>query len=64
VVSRRVFGMVEQWAEGKPLDDLVLKGFNHPVLAVEILGWRQEGVEGAAASPETTPSAEPRRLKQ
>ena len=45
VVSRRVYGMVEQWVDGKPLDDLQLKGFNHPVLAVEILRWR----EGEAA---------------
>jgi class 3 adenylate cyclase/HAMP domain-containing protein len=64
VVSRRVFGMVEQWADGKPLDDLVLKGFNHPVLAVEILGWREEGEVATAAEPKTAPSAEPRRLKQ
>jgi class 3 adenylate cyclase/HAMP domain-containing protein len=50
VVSRRVFGMVEQWAEGKPLDDLQLKGFNHPVLAVEILRWREDG-EAEVAAP-------------
>jgi hypothetical protein len=37
VVSRRVYGMVEQWVEGRPIDDLNLKGFNHPVLAAEIL---------------------------
>ena len=37
VVSQRVFGMVEQWAEGRQLEDLTLKGFNHPILAVEIL---------------------------
>ena len=42
VVGRRVYGMVEQWVDAKPLDDLVLKGFNHPVLAVEILRWREE----------------------
>src|SRR5438045_5902887 len=42
VVSRRVYGMVEQWVEGGPIDDLNLKGFNHPVLAAEILGWREE----------------------
>src|SRR5215470_9959659 len=42
VVSRRVYGMVEQWVEGKPIDDLNLKGFNHPVPATEILGWREE----------------------
>ena len=43
VVSQRVFGMVEPWAEGRQLEDLTLKGFNHPILAVEILRWRGEG---------------------
>jgi hypothetical protein len=35
-----------------PLDDLHLKGFNHPVLAVEILRWREdvENVVDAAAA--------------
>ncbi len=42
VVARRVYGMVEQWVDAKPLDDLVLKGFNHPVLAMEIVRWREE----------------------
>jgi class 3 adenylate cyclase/HAMP domain-containing protein len=42
VVSRRVYGMVEQWVDARALDDLVLKGFNHPVLAMEILRWREE----------------------
>jgi class 3 adenylate cyclase/HAMP domain-containing protein len=42
VVSRRVYGMVEPWVEAAALDDLSLKGFNHPVLAVEILRWREE----------------------
>lgn len=41
VVSRRVYGAVEQWVEGKPIDDLVLKGFNHPILAAEITAWRE-----------------------
>ena len=53
VVSRRVYGMVEQWVEGRPIDDLNLKGFNHPVLAAEILGWREEVdnvVDASAAS--------------
>ncbi|MEA2920000.1 MAG: hypothetical protein QOJ15_12081, partial [Bradyrhizobium sp.] len=59
VVSRRVFGMVEPWVEGKPLDDLILKGFNHPVLAVEILRWREEGEEAEVAA-----APEPRRRKQ
>jgi len=42
VVSRRVYGMVEPWVVGKPIDDLNLKGFNHPILAAEILTWREE----------------------
>jgi class 3 adenylate cyclase len=42
VVSRRVYGMVERWVEARALDDLQLKGFNHPVLAMEILRWREE----------------------
>jgi class 3 adenylate cyclase len=52
VVSRRVYGMVEQWVEARPLDDLQLKGFNHPVLAMEILSWREEveNVVDAAAA--------------
>ena len=52
VVSRRVYGMVESWVESRPIDDLTLKGFNHPVLAVEILRWREGGenvVDAAAA---------------
>ncbi|MCK1361188.1 adenylate/guanylate cyclase domain-containing protein [Bradyrhizobium sp. 199] len=42
VVSRRVFGIVEPFVEARALDDLQLKGFNHPVLAMEILSWREE----------------------
>jgi class 3 adenylate cyclase/HAMP domain-containing protein len=59
VVARRVYGMVEQWVDMAPLDDLHLKGFNHPVLAVEILRWREEGEAAEAAAP-----VEPRRRKQ
>ena len=53
----------------QPLDDLNLKGFNHPVLAVEILRWREDGEQedDQAASVEkvepATPAA-PRRKKQ
>ncbi|QDW36173.1 HAMP domain-containing protein [Bradyrhizobium sp. KBS0727] len=53
VVSRRVYGMVEPWVEGRAIDDLNLKGFNHPVLAAEILSWREEVdnvVDAAAAA--------------
>jgi class 3 adenylate cyclase/HAMP domain-containing protein len=52
VVSRRVYGIVEPFVEARPLDDLQLKGFNHPVLAMEILGWREAEaavVDAAAA---------------
>jgi class 3 adenylate cyclase/HAMP domain-containing protein len=62
VVARRVYGMVEQWVDGKPLDDLHLKGFNHPVLAVEILRWREEAAE--AEDAEATAPAELLRRKQ
>ncbi|GIQ77338.1 adenylate/guanylate cyclase domain-containing protein [Bradyrhizobium sp. RD5-C2] len=49
VVSRRVFGMVEPHVEGRAIDDLVLKGFNHPILAAEILSWKGEPSAEAAA---------------
>ena len=63
VVSRRVYGMVEPWVEGRPLDDLHLKGFNHPILAAEILRWREEG-EAAEAATKTPAEASARRRKQ
>ncbi len=53
VVSRRVYGMVEAFVEAAALDDLHLKGFNHPVLAMEILRWREAAdnvVDAAAAA--------------
>ncbi|HMH63292.1 MAG TPA: adenylate/guanylate cyclase domain-containing protein [Bradyrhizobium sp.] len=59
VVSRRVFGMVEPWAEGNSLEELNLKGFNHPVLAVEILRWREEAEQVEVAAAEA-----PRRRQQ
>src|ERR1700730_14388566 len=61
VVSRRVYGMVEPWVDGKPLDDLNLKGFNHPVLAVEILRWRDEAEAGDV---EVAAAEAPRRRQQ
>jgi class 3 adenylate cyclase/HAMP domain-containing protein len=60
VVSRRVLGVVEAWVEARPIDDLHLKGFNHPVLAAEILRWTE-------ADPDTNIAdlaAEARRRKQ
>ncbi|TWB93571.1 adenylate cyclase [Bradyrhizobium macuxiense] len=49
VVSRRVYGMVEAYVEGRAIDDLVVKGFNHPILAAEILRWKGEPSAEAAA---------------
>jgi class 3 adenylate cyclase/HAMP domain-containing protein len=65
VVSQRVYGMVEAVAEGASLGELNLKGFNHPVLAVEILRWREEG-EAAARVEKVEPAtpAAARRMKQ
>ena len=50
--------MVESAAEGASLGELNLKGFNHPVLAVEILRWREEG---EAAADVAKPAAARRR---
>jgi hypothetical protein len=56
---------VEQWVEGRPLDDLNLKGFNHPILAAEIFRWRKEGETAEAAAPAAAaaPSAEAARRR-
>ncbi len=51
VVSRRVFGMVENSVDAAPLDDLHLKGFNHPVLAMEILRWHGEADHTGSVIP-------------
>jgi class 3 adenylate cyclase/HAMP domain-containing protein len=55
VVSRRVYGMVEPFVDAAPLDDLHLKGFNHPILAMEILRWHEEAEEQTVS--ETTAAA-------
>ncbi len=63
VVSRRVYGVVEHNVDAAPLDDLHLKGFNHPVLAMEILRWHEATETAAeAAMAEATPS--PARLRK
>jgi class 3 adenylate cyclase/HAMP domain-containing protein len=59
VVSRRVYGMVEKWVEGRPLDDLHLKGFNHPILAAEIVRWRDEAEVTEAVAPAPAAAAAP-----
>ena len=54
VVSRRVYGVVEQWVDAVQIDDLHLKGFNHPVLAMEILRWREQADDVVDASSAST----------
>lgn len=49
VVSQRAYGMVAEWVEAGPTQELQLKGFNHPILAVEILRWREDA---AVSAPE------------
>ena len=53
--------MVERWVEGNSLEELNLKGFNHPVLAVEILRWREEA---KAEDAEVASAEAPRRRQQ
>ena len=60
-----VFGMVERWVDAVPTDDLKLKGFNHPVLAMEILRWREEVgnvLEATAAAAAKAADVAPRHL--
>ena len=45
VVNQRAYGMVEHLVDATELTPLVLKGFHHPVAAVEIHRWRDQ-VEG------------------
>jgi hypothetical protein len=45
------------------MDDLTLKGFNHPVLAVEILAWHENGVASAGVT-DIAEAAATRRRKQ
>jgi class 3 adenylate cyclase/CheY-like chemotaxis protein len=42
VIDQRAFGSVEPWLDAAQIGDLSLKGFNRPVPAYEILGWRKE----------------------
>ncbi|CCD92001.1 putative Adenylate/Guanylate cyclase [Bradyrhizobium sp. ORS 375] len=57
IASRRVYGVVETSVDARPIDDLHLKGFNHPVLAMEILRWHGEGAEAGDAMEEPRRSA-------
>src|SRR5258707_2225165 len=51
VVGRRGYGMVEQWVEGRPIDDLELKGVNYPVLAAESISWRGQADNDGDPTP-------------
>lgn len=42
IVSQRAYGMVEPFVDATPIAPLNLKGFHHPVAAVEILRWREQ----------------------
>jgi class 3 adenylate cyclase/CheY-like chemotaxis protein len=42
VIDQRAFGAVEPWLEAAQIGDLSLKGFNRPMPAYEILGWRDQ----------------------
>jgi len=48
IVSQRTYGMVESLVEAKPTAPLSLKGFHHPIAAVEILRWRTSQPEAGA----------------
>jgi adenylate cyclase len=48
IVSQRTYGMVDSLVEAKPIAPLNLKGFHHPIAAVEILRWRTSQPEAGA----------------
>jgi len=49
VIDQRAFSSVEPWVEAARIGELVLKGFNRPVPAFEILRWCEE-----PRAPQTT----------
>lgn len=50
VVNQRAYGMVEQWVDAVPMEPLTLKGFHHPVAAVEIMSWRDQADSDAPSA--------------
>jgi len=40
VINQRAYGMVEHLVDAIALAPLILKGFHHPIAAVEIHRWR------------------------
>ena len=57
VVNQRAYGMVEQWVDATPLEPLVLKGFHHPVAAVEIHRWRNQANDELSSTVRPTAAA-------
>lgn len=51
VVNQRAYGVVEHLVEAAELAPMVLKGFHHPVAAVEIHRWRDHAEDGSVRSP-------------
>jgi class 3 adenylate cyclase len=43
LISRRMFGTVEDFAEAEPVGELSLKGFSRPVSAFNVVGLKGEG---------------------
>lgn len=50
VVSQRAYAAIEASTEARPIPPLTLKGFSHPIPAMEILRWRQTDDATAAAN--------------
>jgi class 3 adenylate cyclase/HAMP domain-containing protein len=42
VISQRAFGVVERWVDAALIGELQLKGFHRPMLAYEIIAWRDD----------------------
>jgi adenylate cyclase len=49
VINQRAYGMVEHLVDATALAPLILKGFHHPVAAVEIHRWRDRADGGSSA---------------
>jgi class 3 adenylate cyclase len=55
IASQRTYGMVQDFFDSAPIEDLTLKGFNRPIAAVEIVRWREDGE--AAQVPQAVATA-------
>jgi class 3 adenylate cyclase/HAMP domain-containing protein len=55
IASQRTYGMVQEFFDAVPIEDLTLKGFNRPIAAVEILRWKE--TDEATPAPPAAASA-------